>query len=128
MPRCRAIVRPDGGVSVVHPNVAARRPGESDAQLLARATPPELQGRAFHDLDSDALPPRAEPCTEPGCDQEHPTRDQWRLRGNAIDVDRALPNRHAELAHLARDLDRELAKPSPDLARVADLQRQLRGG
>ncbi len=57
--------RPDGGVSVVHPNPAARHVNETDAEFMLRvglsAIPPDATNIRLLEDDGEARPPSVAP-------------------------------------------------------------------
>lgn len=79
--RCRIIERADGSLAVIHPAPKSRRADETEASWLARvfdkaqAADPELAGRPFEEMDSDALP------------ADRTQRHAWRRRAGRVVVD-----------------------------------------
>jgi hypothetical protein len=118
MTKCRVWYKPDGSVSVSHPDVRPHKKPDYltmdewiDKQLDDVAVKaPQFQGLEYDDIDAFELPAR------------DMNRDKWRgSKGQKVKIDNTVKLRHDVTA----ELDAELAMVNPDIIKVIKLQRKL---
>lgn len=119
MDLCRVIYKTDGAVSVIHVAPKARRPGETDQQLLNRTATEgvrgtKLEGLPFDDINVKDLPPRDE------------NRDKWRgSKGKRVKIDPSVVTHKEKRQAKEAKLDAEAGKTKPNLKLAFKLQREL---
>lgn len=114
----RVFYMPEDKVFILVANRAFCQKGETEFVCIKRITdrfcPRDSGGRCIASdiIDNSTLPPRAK-------------RDKWRGRGGRVWVDETVVTAAEELSAAEKELDDELAKPSPDPVKALKLQRKL---
>jgi hypothetical protein len=115
---CRVIYKPDETIAVIHPAPKARLKDESDQDFLNRIAlktvkGTELENCPYDDIEKATLPDRR-------------YRDKWRgSKVTGIKIDHSIVTEAEKRQTIEDDIDNELAKSNPDLAKVMKLQRKL---